>query len=284
MARAAPVLAHDHVPLPVPADLDRPLRARLRSRDRALAHGARRLPPRVGLLDPGLRDQLFRRRRDRRRHGVPVRHELGRLLALRRRHLRRAARRRGHLRVLPRVGVFGAPRLRAAAHLLLRPVARLGARGARNRALGLLDPRRELLDADARRLSDRGRARRPHGRPRRVPERLDAAALRAHDLGGALHGRLRDGGRRGLVGAAGHPPRRRPRVPAPRRRRRLRRRPARLLHGRPARAAGRAHPAREVRGDGGDLLDRAGRAAHPLLPAADPARPQAGRPRSRSRS
>ena len=50
-------------------------------------------------------DQLRDRRRHRHRAGVPVRHELVGLLAVRRRRLRRPARDRGAARVLPRVDV-----------------------------------------------------------------------------------------------------------------------------------------------------------------------------------
>ena len=63
--------------------------------------------PRVAAADEVLRQalphQLRPRARHRHRAGVPVRHELERLLALRRRHLRRPARHRGAARVLPRV-------------------------------------------------------------------------------------------------------------------------------------------------------------------------------------
>ena len=57
------------------------------------------------VLRQALPDQLRDRRRHRHRAGVPVRHELERLLALRRRHLRRPAGHRGAARVLPRVDV-----------------------------------------------------------------------------------------------------------------------------------------------------------------------------------
>ena len=57
------------------------------------------------VLRQALPHQLRDGRRHRHRAGVPVRHELERLLPLRRRHLRCAARGRGPARVLPRVDV-----------------------------------------------------------------------------------------------------------------------------------------------------------------------------------
>ena len=73
------------------------------------------IPARQGglqLLDQALHDDLRHRRRDRHHHGVRLRHQLGRLLALRRRHLRRAAGGRGPVRLLPRVDVPRRPALR----------------------------------------------------------------------------------------------------------------------------------------------------------------------------
>ena len=55
------------------------------------------------VLGEAVPDQLRHGRGHRHRAGVPVRHELVRVLALRRRHLRRAAGDRGAARVLPRV-------------------------------------------------------------------------------------------------------------------------------------------------------------------------------------
>ena len=69
-----------------------------RTRRRALAAAD-------ALLRKAVPDQLRARRRHRHRAGVPVRDELVGVLALRRRHLRRAARDRGAGRVLPRVDV-----------------------------------------------------------------------------------------------------------------------------------------------------------------------------------
>ena len=60
----------------------------------------------------------------RHRHGVRVRHQLVAVLAVRGRHLRQPAGGRGHLRLLPRVGLPGDPALRlgprGAADALLR--------------------------------------------------------------------------------------------------------------------------------------------------------------------
>ena len=72
------------------------------------------------VLRQALPDQLRHRRGHRHRAGVPVRHELERLLPLRRRHLRRPAGDRGAARVLPRVDL---PR---PVDLRLGPAARRG--------------------------------------------------------------------------------------------------------------------------------------------------------------
>ena len=63
------------------------------------------LPGHDQVLGQALRHQLRPRRHDRPHDGVPVRDQLVVLLALRRRHLRRAARHRGPDGVLPRVDV-----------------------------------------------------------------------------------------------------------------------------------------------------------------------------------
>ncbi len=68
-----------------------------------LRTGRRDVERRGALLDPHLRHQLRGRRRHRHPDGVPVRHQLGALLALRRRRHRPDARDGGPVRVLPRV-------------------------------------------------------------------------------------------------------------------------------------------------------------------------------------
>ena len=79
------------------------------------------------VLDEDLRGQLRHGRGDRHRDGVPVRHQLGDLLALRRRRLRLGPGGRGDLRVLPRVGLPGGAGVRLgpglAADALLRDAA-----------------------------------------------------------------------------------------------------------------------------------------------------------------
>ena len=120
------------------------------------------------LLDPHLRGQLRRRRRHGHRHGVRVRHQLGHVLALRRRRVRLRARRRGHLRLLPRVRLSGRAGLRLgpglAPHALL-----LDADGVpRLDVLGRVDRDRQLMAADARRLSHRRARRRGPGRDHRL--------------------------------------------------------------------------------------------------------------------
>ena len=82
---------------------------------------------RLRAADPLLRDAAADQRRDRRRHrpgaGVPVRHELVGLLAVRRRRLRRSAGDGGPRRVLPGVDVPGAVGLRLEGAAARRPSA-----------------------------------------------------------------------------------------------------------------------------------------------------------------
>ena len=133
-----------------------------------------------------LHDELRHRRRHGHHHGVRLRHQLGRLLALRRQHLRRAARRRGSLRLLPRVHVPRRPALRAPEGLA-RALLRLGVAGHdRHLALGPLDPHRQLLAADAARLQDRGRQGRPDRLLGRGVQPVDRPPVLPH------HGRLPD--------------------------------------------------------------------------------------------
>ena len=75
----------------------------------------RALGRRGAVLDPDLRHQLRRRRRHRHPDGVPVRHELGGVLEVRRRRHRPDARDGGDVRVLPRVELPRPARLRRAA-------------------------------------------------------------------------------------------------------------------------------------------------------------------------
>ena len=126
-----------------------------------LANEVGDLGPAGALLDEGLCAHLCRGCGHRHRDGVPVRHQLVALLDLRGRHLRFAAGRRGHLRLLPRVDLPGRaavgpqPRGLGAAH----GVSRAGI--ARRDPVRLLDHRRQLVDADPRGLPDTGRQGRP---------------------------------------------------------------------------------------------------------------------------
>ncbi len=78
-------------------------------------HRRRALGRRRALLDPDLRHQLRRRRRHRHPDGVPVRHQLGGVLEVRRRRDRPDARDGRAVRVLPRVELPRPARLRRAA-------------------------------------------------------------------------------------------------------------------------------------------------------------------------
>ena len=131
---------------------------------------------RLPVLAEAVHHHLRHRRGHRHHHGVRLRDQLGDLLPLRRRHLRRSAGRGGPLRLLPRIdlprraAVRPRPRL---APLLLR----LDLAGGAGRApLGLLDHHRQLLAADPGGLQGRGRARPcsptsspPPSTPRRCP-------------------------------------------------------------------------------------------------------------------
>src|SRR6185436_9792912 len=107
-------------------------------------------------VDPLLRDplpeQLRDRRRDRAGAGVRVRDELVGLLEVRRQRLRRAARDRGPGRVLPRIDLPRALDLRLEPALAAAPPRHALDRGARDLAVGLLHPGRELVDAAPGRL------------------------------------------------------------------------------------------------------------------------------------
>ena len=102
-----------------------------------LRPGGRALERRGALLDPHLRHQLRGRRGDRHPDGVPVRHQLGALLALRRRRHRPDARDGRAVRLLPRVELPVAARLRREAagprvgHFLAAPSRSSSAAGSR---------------------------------------------------------------------------------------------------------------------------------------------------------
>ncbi len=219
------------------------------------------LAPGGAVLDARVRADVLDRRRHGPGDGVRVRHELGRLLALRRRRLRQRARRRRHLRVLPRVGLPRAAALRlgraAAAHAFLQH-ADGGARRALQRDL---DRRRELLDADAGRLPHRPGTERPARRdhrllgPRVQPLVGDAPrARRARRVDGR---RVPRDERRRVVPAEGSPPAIRARLGARRRGHRARRQRAAGRRRTRERAVRREISAGEIRGDGRPLRDRA---------------------------
>ncbi len=110
LARA--VRAHDRIPLHLPADHDRAGAHPRGHAGDAPAYGQRALHRHGALLDEDLRAHLRHRGGHRHPDGIPVRHELGELRALRRRHLRQPARDRRRVRVLPRVGVPRDPAFR----------------------------------------------------------------------------------------------------------------------------------------------------------------------------
>ncbi len=150
--------------------------------------------------DPLLGQADARLVRDGRRHrdrpGVPVRHELVRLLALRRRHLRRAARDGGPRRVLRRVDLPRPLDLRLGPAAEEDPPGDDLARRRLDRAVGLLHPRRELVDAAPGRLRDGRRQGRADLDLGRAHQQHRALRLRPHDLRGPDH--LRHGHHRRL--------------------------------------------------------------------------------------
>src|SRR5437879_3670219 len=83
----------------------------------------------------------------RHHHGVPVRHQLGLLLALCRRHLRRAARSRGPDGVLSGSDLRRPVLLRLGAALARGAPRGDGAGGARLEPLGAVDSDRQRVDA-----------------------------------------------------------------------------------------------------------------------------------------
>ena len=142
----------------------------------------------VVLLGQGLRPDLRRRRRHRDRAGIRVRHELGRLLAVRRQRVREPAGGGGRVRVLPRGRV---PRPDAVRRQPARPtaVAVLDLHGRLRGALQRpLDPHGQLVDADATGLRGRGQ---PGGDDRLLAGRVhaDVHPTPLARVGGVLDGR-----------------------------------------------------------------------------------------------
>ena len=141
--------------LHLPAHLDGPRADARRDGHRLPADEGPQVAPAVVLLGEDLRHRLRDGRRDRRRPGIRVRHELGRLLALRGQRVREPARGGGRLRLharrwLPRAHALRRQSTRSASVALLDLHGHL--RGAFQRAL---DHDGQRVDADPRRLHDR---------------------------------------------------------------------------------------------------------------------------------
>ena len=90
--------------------------------------------------------------------GVPVRHELGGVLEVRRRHLRRAACHRGHRGLLPGVHVHRAVGVQLEARFAGRACRHHVGRGVREHPLRAVDPAGQRVDAEAARLRPGRRA------------------------------------------------------------------------------------------------------------------------------
>ncbi len=156
----------------VPLTIGLALAGRASCRPRGYRTGNDAVPAADQVLRQALPHQLRHGRGHRHRAGVPVRHELERVLALRRRRLRRPA---GHGGAASRSSSSrrssgcgssagtGCPRTRPPGH-----ASGLAAIGAD--ALGVLHPRRQLLDA----APGRRRAQ-PRDRPRRDDRHLGGA-------------------------------------------------------------------------------------------------------------
>ena len=113
VALAAAVRAHGYRALPVRSHVDWHWPGHGHRPDARQAKWARRRPGHSSILDQGLHHHVCRWRGDGYHHGVFLRHQLGQLLALRGRYLRRTARSRGAARVLPGKHVSGRAHLRA---------------------------------------------------------------------------------------------------------------------------------------------------------------------------
>ena len=206
-AVAHPVRVHDRLPHHLPGLHHRPGELARAARVRVAAHRRRALQEPVQVLGEGVRGLLRPRRRVRDRDELPARHQLVALLRVRRQRHRAGDRLRGHHRLLPGGGLprhhavrLGQGRRPAALPLHLP-------RRARHADLRLLDPVRQFLDADPRRLPHRERHRGPG---RLVEDRLQPllpVALRPHGAGLLPHHGLRGRGHVGLDAAA-PPPRR----------------------------------------------------------------------------
>ena len=121
------------------------------------AHRRRAVPADDQVLGQALPDQLHHGRGDRPRAGVPVRHGVERVLALRRRRLRRPARHGGPARLLRRVDVPRPVDLRLGPPAEEDPPRHALDRRDRLDRLGVLHHRRELVDAASRRRRARRR-------------------------------------------------------------------------------------------------------------------------------
>ena len=160
------------------------------------------------VLGPALRHQLRHGHRHRHYHGVPVRHQLGVLLALRRRRFRRAAGDRGDDGLLPRGD------LRRPVLFRLGPAQPGGASGGdlagrpRREPVRPVDPGGQRVDAEpgGRPLQPRHHADGDHLVLRRVLQSRRPGEVRAHGERGLRHRRgLRAGGERLLSAARPEP-------------------------------------------------------------------------------
>ncbi len=124
------------------------------------------------ILDQDVRHQLRSGSGDGHRDGIRVRHELGRLFAVRGRRLRFGAGGRRHLRLLPGIRVPGRVALRLGQGVARFPLLRHVHGGAGKHLFLGLDCGRQLVAADARGVSScragDQRTRFPAGRDRRL--------------------------------------------------------------------------------------------------------------------
>ena len=205
-ARPIAVAVRDHhrLPLHLRSVDDRPGTPRGRHADRLGPHRRRTLATDDEVLRQAVPDQLCHGRGDRHRAGVPVRHELERVLPLRRRRLRRPARPRGPDRFLPGVDVPRPVDLRLGPALETGPPGHDLAGGDRHQPVRLLHHRGELVHAapGRRRLQPRDQTRRTR-QPRHRPHQLDdARGLPAHRDRGLRDRRYLRRRPRRLVGSA----------------------------------------------------------------------------------
>src|SRR6266478_3525577 len=275
-----PVRLHHYVPLLVPATDDGP-RPHRPALPPASLPGRRASRSSGALLDQGAGRQFRRGGGDGHPHGVPVRHQLGPLLAVRGRGHRPDADHGKHLRFLPRVHLPRPRALRREETGQGRTSSRDGSALPRLVALRIFHHCHQRLHAAPGRLPGGGRSAAAPELLGLRAQRVGSVAVRAQHVRLGRDRLFRGGGNRGLLDAArprggrGGEPADGSDAGADRLR------PAALSHRRSPRKAGGAAPAGRPRRDGGGVRGRASGAPGHHRPT-EPGRPHAGEPDPRA--